>query len=160
MSPVKASTGTIEVSDVSAPAGHLGYKVYNRIIDWISSDRMQLSNVTERINEVVRKSGVKVGSVEIGNAKKLSVIAGPCQLESRAHAFEMVSALKEMTASEEAKITEITSLIRTRYPNAFLANFRGDAGVQPMEADLLAQLVPKLAAYATEPFPAPATGAG
>jgi secondary thiamine-phosphate synthase enzyme len=65
MSPVKASTGTIEVSDVSAPAGHLGYKVYNRIIDWISSDRTQLANVTERINEVVRKSGVKDGIVHL-----------------------------------------------------------------------------------------------
>jgi 2-dehydro-3-deoxyphosphooctonate aldolase (KDO 8-P synthase) len=41
---------------------------------------------------------VKVGSVEIGNAKKLSIIAGPCQLESRAHAFEMAAALKEIAA--------------------------------------------------------------
>jgi 2-dehydro-3-deoxyphosphooctonate aldolase (KDO 8-P synthase) len=41
---------------------------------------------------------VKVGNVEIGNAKKLSIIAGPCQLESREHAFEMASALKEMAA--------------------------------------------------------------
>jgi len=43
-------------------------------------------------------SVVKVGSVEIGNAKPLAIIAGPCQLESREHAFEMASALKEMTA--------------------------------------------------------------
>ncbi|MBL6852344.1 MAG: 3-deoxy-8-phosphooctulonate synthase [Alphaproteobacteria bacterium] len=41
---------------------------------------------------------VKVGNVEIGNAKKLALIAGPCQLESREHAFEMASALKEMAA--------------------------------------------------------------
>src|SRR5215469_11115225 len=40
---------------------------------------------------------VKVGSVEIGNARKLSIIAGPCALESRQHALEMASALKEMT---------------------------------------------------------------
>jgi 2-dehydro-3-deoxyphosphooctonate aldolase (KDO 8-P synthase) len=43
-------------------------------------------------------SVVKVGNVEIGNAKKLAIIAGPCQLESRAHALEMASALKEMAA--------------------------------------------------------------
>ncbi|MBV9045750.1 MAG: 3-deoxy-8-phosphooctulonate synthase [Alphaproteobacteria bacterium] len=43
-------------------------------------------------------SVVKVGSVEIGNARKLAIIAGPCQLESRGHAFEMATALKEMTA--------------------------------------------------------------
>jgi 2-dehydro-3-deoxyphosphooctonate aldolase (KDO 8-P synthase) len=42
---------------------------------------------------------VKVGSVEIGNARKLALIAGPCQLESREHAFEMASALKEMAAA-------------------------------------------------------------
>jgi hypothetical protein len=34
-----------------------GYKVFNRIVDWITSDRMQLLNITERINELVRKSG-------------------------------------------------------------------------------------------------------
>ena len=38
---------------------------------------------------------VKLGNVEIGNAKKLSIIAGPCQLESRSHAFDMAGALKE-----------------------------------------------------------------
>jgi 2-dehydro-3-deoxyphosphooctonate aldolase (KDO 8-P synthase) len=41
---------------------------------------------------------VKVGALEIGNAKKLSIIAGPCQLESRVHALEMASALREITA--------------------------------------------------------------
>src|SRR5580658_5037500 len=40
-------------------------------------------------------SVVKLGSVEIGNARKLAIIAGPCQLESRAHAFDMAGALKE-----------------------------------------------------------------
>ena len=38
---------------------------------------------------------VKAGNVEIGNAKKLAIIAGPCQLESRSHAFDMAGALKE-----------------------------------------------------------------
>jgi 2-dehydro-3-deoxyphosphooctonate aldolase (KDO 8-P synthase) len=41
---------------------------------------------------------VKVGSVEIGNAKPLSIIAGPCAMESRGHALETAQALKEMTA--------------------------------------------------------------
>ena len=39
---------------------------------------------------------VSIASVEIGNAKPLSLIAGPCQLESRAHALEMAAALKEI----------------------------------------------------------------
>jgi hypothetical protein len=32
-------------------------------------------------------SVISLGNVEIGNAKKLTIIAGPCQLESRSHAF-------------------------------------------------------------------------
>ena len=50
------------------------------------------------MTEVQPNAVVKVGSVEIGNARKLSIIAGPCALESRAHALEMASALKEITA--------------------------------------------------------------
>jgi len=40
---------------------------------------------------------VTVGKVRFGNALPLALIAGPCLLESRAHAFEMASALKEIT---------------------------------------------------------------
>ena len=39
---------------------------------------------------------VKIRSVEVGNDRKLVLIAGPCQLESRAHALEMATALKEI----------------------------------------------------------------
>ncbi len=39
---------------------------------------------------------VAVGSFEIGNDLPLAIIAGPCALESRAHALEMSQALKEM----------------------------------------------------------------
>ncbi len=42
-----------------------GYKVANRILDWITGDRMQLLNITDRINEVVRKSGVRDGIVHL-----------------------------------------------------------------------------------------------
>jgi 2-dehydro-3-deoxyphosphooctonate aldolase (KDO 8-P synthase) len=40
---------------------------------------------------------VEVRGVRIGNALPLSLFAGPCQLESRAHALEMASALKEIS---------------------------------------------------------------
>jgi 2-dehydro-3-deoxyphosphooctonate aldolase (KDO 8-P synthase) len=39
---------------------------------------------------------VDVGTARFGNDLPLALIAGPCQLESRAHALEMASALKEM----------------------------------------------------------------
>jgi 2-dehydro-3-deoxyphosphooctonate aldolase (KDO 8-P synthase) len=43
-------------------------------------------------------SNVIVGTARFGNMLPLALIAGPCALESRAHAFEMASALKEMAA--------------------------------------------------------------
>ncbi|WP_315928021.1 3-deoxy-8-phosphooctulonate synthase [Mesorhizobium sp. SP-1A] len=42
-------------------------------------------------------STVAAGNVRFGNSAPLAVIAGPCQLESRQHAFDMAGALKEMT---------------------------------------------------------------
>ncbi len=39
---------------------------------------------------------VTVREARFGNALPLSLIAGPCQMESRAHALEMASALKEI----------------------------------------------------------------
>ncbi|HSZ68487.1 MAG TPA: 3-deoxy-8-phosphooctulonate synthase [Xanthobacteraceae bacterium] len=41
---------------------------------------------------------VTVGTTKFGNKLPLALIAGPCALESRAHAFEMATALKELTA--------------------------------------------------------------
>jgi len=40
---------------------------------------------------------VTVGKARFGNALPLAVIAGPCALESRAHALEMAGALKDIT---------------------------------------------------------------
>ncbi len=41
---------------------------------------------------------VTIGKARFGNALPLALIAGPCALESHAHAFEMAAALKELTA--------------------------------------------------------------
>ena len=43
-------------------------------------------------------SEVSVGAVRFGNRLPLALIAGPCALESRAHALEMAGALKEIAA--------------------------------------------------------------
>ncbi|HYM08342.1 MAG TPA: secondary thiamine-phosphate synthase enzyme YjbQ [Terriglobales bacterium] len=49
----------------SERAAQGGFKMFNRIVDWITSERMQLINVTDRINEIVRKSGVRDGMVHL-----------------------------------------------------------------------------------------------
>ena len=43
-------------------------------------------------------SEVRVGDVTFGARRPVAVFAGPCQMESRAHALEMASALKEIAA--------------------------------------------------------------
>ncbi|HAT34298.1 MAG TPA: 3-deoxy-8-phosphooctulonate synthase [Rhodospirillaceae bacterium] len=40
---------------------------------------------------------IRVGDLEIGNDLPLTIIAGPCAMESRAHALEMSAAIKECT---------------------------------------------------------------
>src|ERR1700740_3423219 len=40
---------------------------------------------------------VVIGPARFGNKLPIALIAGPCALESRAHALEMAAALKELT---------------------------------------------------------------
>ena len=47
-------------------------------------------------NNLLPSAIVAVGAVRFGNALPLCLIAGPCALESRAHALEMAGALKEI----------------------------------------------------------------
>lgn len=45
----------------------------------------------------MKQKTVKIGNVEAGNDKPFMLIAGPCQMESRDHAFDMCGAMKEIT---------------------------------------------------------------
>ena len=47
------------------PAPQAGFKIFNRIVDWITNDRLQLINVTDRVNEIVQKSGIRDGIVHL-----------------------------------------------------------------------------------------------
>jgi secondary thiamine-phosphate synthase enzyme len=47
------------------PAPQAGFKIFNRIVDWITNDRLQLINATDRINEIVQKSGIRDGIVHL-----------------------------------------------------------------------------------------------
>jgi secondary thiamine-phosphate synthase enzyme len=67
MSPAKAKVVDIEpqTEAEAAPAAPQGFRVFNRIVDWITNDRTQLINITDRINDVVRKSGIRDGIVHL-----------------------------------------------------------------------------------------------
>src|SRR5918998_3348899 len=54
--------------------------------------------MTESQSRGFASATVQVGSVRFGNGLPLAVIAGPCAIESRDHALEMASALKEIAA--------------------------------------------------------------
>lgn len=41
------------------------FRMFHRVLDWITNDRTQLINITDRINEIVRKSGIRDGMVHL-----------------------------------------------------------------------------------------------
>jgi 2-dehydro-3-deoxyphosphooctonate aldolase (KDO 8-P synthase) len=57
-------------------------------------------------------SSITIGDATFANDAPLALIAGPCQLESRQHAFDMAGALKELT--ERLGIGSSTSRASTR----------------------------------------------
>jgi secondary thiamine-phosphate synthase enzyme len=67
MSTAKAivAGGEAASENGSQPASQGGFRSFSRILDWITDDRMQLINITDRINDIVRKSGVRDGMVHL-----------------------------------------------------------------------------------------------
>lgn len=94
---------------------------------------------------------VEAGNVRFGNGLPLALIAGPCQLESRQHAFDMAGALKELT--EELGVGFVYKTSFDKANRTSLAGTRG-AGLEaatPVFADLRRQLgVPLLTDVHTE----------
>ncbi len=74
-------------------------------------------------------SHISLNSVEIGNDKPLTIIAGPCALESRSHALEMSAALKEI--SEKLGIGLI---YKSSYDKANRTSSKGARGIGLREA--------------------------
>src|SRR5215468_4548797 len=68
---------------------------------------------------------VTVAKVKFGNALPLAVIAGPCALESRAHAFDTASALKEISAKLQVGLVYKTSFDKANRTSATSARGLG-----------------------------------
>ena len=81
-------------------------------------------------------SVVSLGNVEIGNAKKLAIIAGPCQLESRSHAFDMAGALKEACDKFGVGLVYKTSFDKANRTSASTARGIGLEKALPIFADI------------------------
>jgi len=67
---------------------------------------------------------VKVGNVTVGNDLPIVIIAGPCQMESRAHALETAAALKEMAAKAGLGL-----IYKTSFDKANRTSLKGRRGI-------------------------------
>ena len=87
---------------------------------------------------------VSAGSVKFGNDLPMSVIAGPCQLESRAHALEVASALKEIAARLGIGIVYKTSFDKANRTSGSAARGIGLKQALPIFAEIRASGLPVL----------------
>jgi len=79
---------------------------------------------------------VKIGSVSVSNQLQLALFAGPCQLESRMHALEMASALKEIADKLRIGIVYKTSFDKANRTSAGAARGIGLKVALPIFAEI------------------------
>jgi 2-dehydro-3-deoxyphosphooctonate aldolase (KDO 8-P synthase) len=79
---------------------------------------------------------VSVGAVRFGNDLPLALIAGPCALESRAHALEMAAALKEIAAKVGVGLVFKTSFDKANRTSAGSARGAGLDAALPIFAEI------------------------
>jgi 2-dehydro-3-deoxyphosphooctonate aldolase (KDO 8-P synthase) len=85
-------------------------------------------------------STVTIGAVRFGNTLPLALIAGPCALESRAHAMETAAALKEIAAKVGVGLVYKTSFDKANRTSARSARGLGLDAALPVFADIRATL--------------------
>ena len=83
---------------------------------------------------------VTAGSVQFGNDLPISIIAGPCQLESRAHALEVASALKEIAARLGVGLVYKTSFDKANRTSVSAARGIGLKQALPIFAEIRSSL--------------------
>ena len=66
---------------------------------------------------------VKLKNFEISNNKKISLISGPCQLETEQHAMDMAGKIKEI-----AKKLDIGFIYKTSFDKANRTSLKGKRG--------------------------------
>ena len=86
--------------------------------------------------EPAPNSIVAVGAARFGNALPLALIAGPCALESRDHAFEMAAALKEIAGKIGIGFVYKTSFDKANRTSAKSNRGIGLDGALPIFAEI------------------------
>jgi len=101
---------------------------------------------------------VAVGKVRFGNDLPFALIAGPCALESRAHALEMASALKEITGKLGIGLVYKTSFDKANRTSSKSERGIGLDAALPIFAEIRDSLGQALAAQPAESAIASASG--
>ncbi|MDI4232157.1 3-deoxy-8-phosphooctulonate synthase [Bradyrhizobium sp. Arg237L] len=83
---------------------------------------------------------VSVGPVKFGNDLPISIVAGPCQLESRAHALEVAGALKEIAGRLNVGLVYKTSFDKANRTSASAARGIGLTEALPIFAEIRSSL--------------------
>ena len=86
--------------------------------------------------DLIPNAVVELGAARFGNRLPLSLIAGPCALESRAHALEMAAALKEMAARLKIGLVYKTSFDKANRTSSKSARGIGLDEALPIFADI------------------------
>jgi len=85
-------------------------------------------------------SVVSAGTVKFGNHLPISIIAGPCQLESRAHALEVAGALQEIAGRLGIGLVYKTSFDKANRTSASAARGIGLSQALPIFAEIRSSL--------------------
>ncbi len=83
---------------------------------------------------------VEIGGARFGNAMPLALIAGPCALESRAHALEVASALKEIAGRLKIGLVYKTSFDKANRTSGASARGVGLDEALPIFAEIRSKL--------------------
>ena len=91
-------------------------------------------------SDLIPNAIVEIGEVRFGNALPLALIAGPCVLESRDHAFEMASALKEIAGRLRMGLVYKTSFDKANRTSGNSARGMGLDQALPIFAEIRQKL--------------------
>lgn len=88
----------------------------------------------------LEQAEVNVGGVRFGNRLPLSLIAGPCAMESRDHALEVAAALKEITAKVGIGLVYKSSFDKANRTSGKSSRGIGLAAAMPIFAEVKERL--------------------
>jgi 2-dehydro-3-deoxyphosphooctonate aldolase (KDO 8-P synthase) len=102
--------------------------------------RINVPAVNKPVTDNNPNAIVSVGAVRFGNDLPLALIAGPCAMESRTHALEVASALKEIAGRLKIGLVYKTSFDKANRTSAGSARGVGLSAALPVFAEVREKL--------------------